>query len=121
MALPEIEPRVHDLLLQSLCELDVVTDAEWSSCIELLCGSLLSLDSQLEETLSAVVRASMVIQQFLLALAAPGLAGPTRAAVLDSVRWLLDNVHNDELVVTPAGRPPGAVTRSSVNALSRGR
>ena len=112
---------VHELLLQSLRELDVVADAEWSSCIELLCGSLLSLDSQLEETLSAVIRASMVIQQFLLALAAPGLAGPTRAAVLDSVRWLLDNLHNDELAVAPAARATGAVTHSSVNALTYGR
>ena len=67
---------VHELLLKSLRELDVVADTEWSSCIELLCSSLLRCDSHLEETLSAVIRASMVIQQFLLALASPGVGGP---------------------------------------------
>ena len=77
MARPEIEPMVHELLLKSLRELDVVADTEWSTCIERLCSSLLRCDSHLEETLSAVIRASMVIQQFLLALVAPGSAGPT--------------------------------------------
>lgn len=107
---------MHRLLAQRLAAVDADQDETWSQGIEELCGELLHLDGDVSGTLAAVVRASAVIQEFLLEAFVPLPAD--RQPVVEMVEWLLDNLHNEDHGPQPArsapltGGCPGAMRSS---------
>jgi hypothetical protein len=93
----DTELAVHRLMLDSLRDLDSRDGDEWPLAVEQMTTRLVGLDDELSTTLAAVVRASVVIQEFLLEVAVLSVPQPAdRQAIFDMVAWLLDNLNNHD-------------------------
>ena len=101
----DTELAVHELLLQSIRSLGATRGEDWPGAIDALCADLLRLDTDVQRTLVAVVRASAVVQEFLFELAVP--PDDSRDAVVQKAAWLLSNLDDDE------PREPNAVATGS--------
>jgi hypothetical protein len=105
----DTELGVHRLLLHGLRDLDSRRGDEWPLAVEQMTAQLLGLDDELSTTLAAVVRASVVIQEFLLEVAVLSVPQPAdRQAIFDMVAWLLDNLNNHDHDATPSVYVPAS-------------
>ena len=95
MDVDESEAALHHLLVASLSDFGNLDGEAWTGAIERLCSAILDLGGDTNGTLADVVRAEVVINEFLLALAAGRPGQPTRAELIDAVRQLLATMHDD--------------------------